>query len=600
MGRISRYFYKTYTSLRITVLRFMPAPLFLVLLTVMVSFQMEGTFGSRNNQTVTRLIYTAVLGAFAGTALEFLIERFSLSGVYKGLLKAASVLSALLFYIFATSPVKTDSIMLIRLLVLCFALLSFYIWIPAFKKPGDFPAVALIHFKAFFVSALYSLVLTLGLLAIYYAVDLLLVKLDGKIPGHIINIMGAFFFPIYYLSLLPRLHSAAGEDREKREAASAYPKFLEILVSYIALPLITAFTAVLAVYFLKILATLKWPVGELGPMVLAYSATGLVLFVLCGRLSNRFAVLYRRLFPPVLIPLVGLQLYSVFIRINAYGITESRYYLALFGFYSVLCALYLLLSKNLRIGAVALLAACFAILSVLPPVDAFTVSRTSQVARVESILSRNHMLEQGKITPNANVSASDRYEITNIMNYLDRMGHISKLKGLPADYEEYRDFEKVFGFSPMYGPIQEPQSIDWFNANIDQRLPLDVSGFDTLLKVGLYNSGTGSLNSLGFKMDGKDYRLDVIRTADDDITFTVFDPSGAKALEVSIRPFLESLRAKDLYGDKNLLAPDALTFDSENGALRARIIFENVNFRIDKDKPVGEISGDTVILVGRR
>lgn len=599
MGRISRYFHKTYTSLKVTVLRFMPAPLFLVLLTVMISFQIEETFG-HNNQNVTRLIYAAILGTFAATALEFLIERLALTGKLKWLPKASSVLLALLYYLFVTSPVKTDDVMIVRLLVLCFALLALYIWLPAFKKPEDFPANALVHFKAFFVSALYSLVLTLGLLAIYYAVDLLLINLDDKIPGHIINIMGTFFFPIYYLSLLPRFNSEAPGDMEKREAASAYPKFLEILVSYIALPLITVFTAVLAVYFLKILVTLKWPVGELGPMVLGYSAMGLVLFVLCGKLSNRFAVLYRRLFPPVLIPLVGLQLYSVFIRINAYGITESRYYLVLFGIYAIVCALCLLLTRNLRIGAVALLAACFAILSVLPPADAFTVSRTSQIARVEGILFRNHMLVQGKVTPSANVSNADRSEITSIMNYLDRMGHISKVKWLPADYEEYRDFEKVFGFSLTYGRDQAAESIDWFNANIDQRLPLDVAGYDTMLKAGLYNSGSGTLNSLNFKMDGGDYRLDVVRTADDDITFSVFDPSGAKALEASIKPFLEDLRTKEIYGDKNLLAPGTLTFDLENQALRIKIIFQSINFRMEKDQSIRDISGDTIVLVGKK
>lgn len=222
--------------------------------------------------------------------------------------------------------------------------------------------------------------------------------------------MGTFFFPIYYLSLLPHFNSGMEEDAAKRESASSYPRFLEILVSYIAVPLITVFTAVLAAYLLKIIVTLKWPVGELGPMILGYSSVGLLLHVLCGRLTNRFAVLYRRFFPIALIPLVAFQLYSVFIRINAYGITESRYYLMLFGIYSIVCAMYLIATKNLQPGAIAILAACFAVLSVLTPVDAFTVSRTSQTARLEAIFARNGMLAQGKVVPGRNVPVGDKME----------------------------------------------------------------------------------------------------------------------------------------------------------------------------------------------
>lgn len=600
MGRISQYIQKTLSSLKATFLRFALVPLFLACLTVLISLQIEDVFKD-NVQTITRLIFAAIFGAFLGTAFEFFTERFERLTRIKWLLQAFAALIAILYYFVNTSPVKTDGIMIVRLMVICFALLAFYIWIPALKKPENFSANALIHFKSFFISALYSLVLTLGLLAIYFAIDLLLVKLDDKIPGHITNIMGTFFFPIYYLSLLPHFNSDKEEMAEKREAASSYPGFLEILVSYIAMPLITVFTAVLVVYLLKIIITMKWPVGELGPMVLGYSSVGLLLHVLCGRLTNRFAVLYRRFFPVALIPLVGLQLYSVFIRINSYGITESRYYLMLFGIYSIVCAMYLIATKNLKPGAIAILAACFAILSVLPPVDAFTVSRTSQLSRIEVIFARNHMLMQGKVVPGSNISSGDKMEITNIMNYMDQMGHTSYLKWLPADYMEYRDFEKVFGFSQTYSREgQTPDSNTYFNANADQRLPLDVSGYDTMLRAGIYTSGTGNIDSFSFKLGETAYRLDTARTAGDDVTFTITDAAGTKLSEFSVAPFLKKLQAVEITGDKGLLPPEILTFDAESTVFRIRILFQNISFRIEPDKSIKEINGDTVVLIGKK
>lgn len=600
MGKFGQYFQKTFARLRGTLLRFALVPAFLVMLTALVSFQIENTFKD-STLTITRLIFTAILGAFLCTALEFLAERFKVLIKFKWLLQAASVLIAILYYLVLTSTEKNNMIMIVRLLVICFALLAFYIWIPAFRKHQDFSANALIHFKSFFVSALYSLVLTLGLLAIYFAIDLLLVKLDDKIPGHISNIMGTFFFPIYYLSLLPRFNSEDEENKAKTKLAANYPRFLEILVSYIALPLITVFTVVLVIYLLKILITMEWPVGELGPMVLGYSSVGLLLHVLCGRLTNRFAVVYTKFFPIALIPLVGFQLYSVFIRINAYGVTESRYYLVLFGIYSIVCALYLILTKNLKPGAIAILAACFAILSVIPPVDAFTMSLNSQSSRIESIFDRNHMLQQGKVVPGSNVSEDDKIEITNITGYFERMGHNSRLTWLPADYEYYRDFDKVYGFSQTYSRgNQTPDNNTYFNANVDQRLPLDVSGYETMLRTSIYNNGTGKIDSYDFKLGGIPYRLDTERTANNDITFTILDASGSKLSGFSAMPLMESLKTMVPTGDKGLVSPEKLTYNIESPNFRIRIIFQNLSFRIGPDNSISEINGESLVLIGKK
>jgi hypothetical protein len=116
------------------------------------------------------------------------------------------------------------------------------------------------------------------------------------------------FAVLYYLSLLPRFNSQVQADREYAEEESHYPRILEILVSYIAIPLVAVFSMVLIAYFFKILVTLHWPAGQLGPMVLAYSAAGLIIYILAGRLENRSTSLYRMIFPKLLIPVVIMQL----------------------------------------------------------------------------------------------------------------------------------------------------------------------------------------------------------------------------------------------------------------------------------------------------
>ena len=603
MNRIREYMKKMLSDIKITFSRFALLPVLLAAITVLVSLQIENVFSDDKQKILERLILSAIAGAFFGTALEFLCERFSRLKIYRIYLQGMTLIFSVLYYLLLTSKGDVEFMAMIRLLVICFALFAFYIWIPSFKNSAVFSNNALAHFKACFISMLYSLVLALGFIAIFFAIDLLLVKLDNDIPAHIANIMGTFFFPLYYLALLPDFNSSEERMLEKCNTSSIYPKFLEILVSYIAMPLITLFTGVLAIYMIKIIITLKWPVGQLGPMILWYSAVGLFLYVLSGKLENRFTLFYRRFFPWALVPLVCLQLYSVFIRINAYGVTESRYYLVLFGIYSIVCAAALILMKGLKPGIITILAAIFAIVSILPGVNAFTVSRNSQAHRVETILIQNNMLTSGKITPNGDMPGEDKVEITNIMNYMFRMGHTSRISWLPADYNQYQDFQRVFGFSEAYGTVDaEDSGITYYNAMIEQKLPMDISGYTFGLKINFYKYADNGSNAgeTAFELGGETYNLNIVYLSDNDVEFSVVDSSGQKQVLLTLKPQLEKLIAKQIINKGASISPVEMTVDAVNGSLKMRVILQSIGFQKDKDNAIGEISGDALVLIGEK
>lgn len=601
MERIFEYIRKMIIDIKVTFYRFALVPALLAVITILVSLQIENVFTDDRQRIIQRLIFSAIAGAFFGTALEFLCERFIRLKTKRIYLQGVTLLFAVLYYFFMTSNSEISLVSTIRLIVICFALFAFYIWIPSYKNTTIFSNNALAHFKASFISLLYSLVLALGFVAIFFAIDLLLVKLDNDIPAHIANIMGTFFFPLYYLALLPDFNSNEERMLEKSKVSSIYPKFLEILVSYIALPLITLFTGVLTIYLVKIVVTFIWPVGQLGPMLLWYSAVGLFLYVLCGKLENRFSLFYRRFFPFALIPLVCLQLYSVFIRVNAYGITESRYYLILFGIYSIVCAAALILMKGLKPGVITILAAAFAIISIIPPIDAFTVSRTSQVNRVETILMRNNMLSSGKVIPNAGIPGKDKVEITNITNYMFRMKHTSKINWLPSDYNQYQDFQKVFGFSEAYGAVDaEPTGITYYSGLIDQKLPMDIAGYTSELKVSLYKYTDNTANEITFVLGGETYKLEINYLSDDDIEFSTVDSNGKKQVWLTLKAHLEKLVTEQKINQKVTISPADLTIDTASDNLKMRVILQNINFQIDKDNKISEISAEALVLFGEK
>ena len=96
-----------------------------------------------------------------------------------------------------------------------------------------------------------------------------------------------------------------------------------------------------------------------------------------------------------------------------------------------------------RNAVIALLAAIFAIASIIPPVDAFSISRNSQIQRIEDYLMVEGILsEDGTLTPNPNASENSKKEITSIIAYLDHSSSMEYIPWLPDDFLFYRDMKR--------------------------------------------------------------------------------------------------------------------------------------------------------------
>jgi hypothetical protein len=524
---------------------------------------------------VQKLVFTFLLGAFLGVLAQFACERFDRLYKFRPGVYGISALLTISYYLIILPAPSISFEVMTRTFVAIFATFCAFIWIPSYKRESSFNGIALTHFKSALISVLFSAVLSGGCASIIAAVDILLYKVDPDSYGYMMTIIWILFATLYYLSLLPRFNSADEAHREYALTAAEYPRFLEILFSYIAIPLVAAYTLVLAAYFVKILVTVNWPSGQLGPMVLGYSAAGLFIYILASLINNNFAKLYQILFPKVLIPVVIMQLISVGIRLNAYGITESRYYVTIFGIFSLVCGVLLSFKPITKNGIIALLAAGFAIVSVLPPVDAFTVSRVSQINRLENILGAEGVLVDGKLSPKADVSATLRTETTNILNYLENRKYIGYVKWLPADFRVHDQMKIALGFEPSYaanGVIN-----NYYFANVDMQKPYNISGYDILINT---NSPRGISDnhqpSFDFKVRNVKYQLNLERISVHDLRVSVKNADGVECVGTSLYDFTQSIVGIG-SGPKNALDPETMTLDVENNGYKLRIILQNVN-----------------------
>ncbi|HOT22089.1 MAG TPA: DUF4153 domain-containing protein [Sedimentibacter sp.] len=581
MSRIKNFMNNIVYNLKETITRFPMTIVFLSSLST-VMFLIIEDYSSLDIDLLSRYMFAGIFGAFLATTVRFMMERYENlknSFLFYGL----TILLTIGYFYFMTDD-KVDNKMLIHLLVISFALFAAYLYLPSSKNALNFGNVALAHFKSAFTAILYGIVLYVGIAAIIGAIDILLYDVDYKSYAHAANIIFIFFTPLYYLSLLPKFNSRDENDDAKKEISFTYPRFLDILVSYITIPLITAFTAVLIIYFIKILATGVWPVGQVGPMVLGYSAAGYFIYILSSNLNNKFSVLYRKLFPLILIPLVVMQMVSSYIRIDAYGITESRYYVVLFGIFSIVCALVLIFGKKKNPNTIVLLSAVFALMSIIPPVDAFTVSKNSQERRLTEILNRNKMIVDGEIVKKTDLSTDDMFEITNISNYMYGMGYLDDMDWFPDKYADnyYGNFKNIYGFEQYYDrgfPGQEETL--YLYAILDENEKINIEDYDLFFRIYIQNK-RGPGEDIGeFSLKGKNYSIKQIPDEKGYITITVSDDTNT-LIEIPMKEFIDGLFEKS-NAPKGAMDKESLTIEKQNDKLKVKLLIYDMN--VDRNDP---------------
>lgn len=532
-----------------------------------------------------KLVFTFVVGAVLGMAVQILVERLNIYDRRRIFAYIASLVLLVGYFLILLSALEINAEITIRSFVAVFALVCMVLWIPSYKTEVNFNQTALIHFKSFFTSALYSGVLMAGIAAIIATIDTLLFNVNEDAYAYTMTIIWVVFAPVYYLSLLPKFNSKEKTDTDVLERASSYPRYLDILVSYIAIPLITAYTLVLIIYFLKILFTLTWPSGQVGPMVLVYSIAGFFIFVLSSLLDNRFAVFYRRVFPKVLVPLVIMQLISVGIRLNAYGVTEARYYVAIFGIFSILVGVLLSIKPDSRNGLIALLAAFFAIVSIIPPIDAFTVSRQSQINRIENILENEGMLVNGEIIKNENATKEAKIEVTNILYYLERSSSLEYIEWIPEDFMIYKDMESLFGFEPTYPNY--PGELSFYSVALDSQQPLPVSGYDMLMNAFIgRHMNEKEITDRDFELEGYPYKLKITSLSNNDAHVAVLDVSGKELIGTDLYDYAKKI-LDEVVGAKSALSPEEMSFEVSNDEYKLKVIFQHINYTAGNDADAG-------------
>ncbi|MEH7097413.1 DUF4153 domain-containing protein [Neobacillus vireti] len=510
----------------------------------------------------TKLLLTFIFGAFLSAVTQAAYERFfSTYSSRLALMGAAIILTGGYYLIVRPAPTLSTEIE-IRTVVAMFALLWAFIWVPVIKSSTSFNKSFMITFKSFFISLFFSGIIFIGIDIILVAFNELIFQIGYTAYPQTANVIFMLFAPLYFLSLIPNYSRAKHDTIDQ---AAHYPKFLDILLSYILIPLLGVFTLILVVYIFKTIGGSFWDDNLLEPMLVSYAITVILLYILVSELENKFTSFYRKVFPKVLIPIVLFQIASSLISLTDTGITHNRYFVILFGLFAIIVGVLLSILPVRKNGVIAALLIISCVISIVPPVDAFTVSRNSQIGMLEEELLKYDMLENNKIKPNESVSEKDQRIITNAVHYLDQMGYLMEIDWLPKNFDVYKDFYATFGFHEYQESGDANQAV---YLSIEPSTPINITGFDHFIQVDFSNSS--EKESSDFEKAGKHYSL--LKSSE------ILKIIGENSQE------LISFNTQEIYDKfykynaaKGAITADEATFTKENNRAKITIVVQNVS-----------------------
>lgn len=442
-------------------------------------------------------------------------------------------------------------------LLLFFIVSSFYISKAFFHK--DYVAYMIKIFMSICISVSYSIVLFLGLCAIYYACEKLLgVQVNINLYAYTAIVVFLPFNLGVYLANIP----------SARESFNNYnlTRAVKVLITYILIPIFLIYLIILYLYFGKMLLNKTLFKGMITSLVLWYSIFSVgFLFVLGMIKDSSFIKAFKKLFPIAMLPVLFVMFLSIGLRINQYGFTENRYFVVVTGIFVAVTMIYYIFLDEGSYIAVPIFLSFLILASTVGPISAYSISRNSQNSRFEKVLVKNNMIKGNKILANANVSKEDRETIVDTVTYMFNNHRPWELKYIPKDFELVEeDFEEVFGFKPDVNSDEITSTNYYFEHN----KALDIDGYSKIMSFSVGNeTEEENIKTIG------NYRVSV---SGDNVAVDYFDKSDVFNLtNINSKEVFDKVKA--LEKSKGIIDPEDIAISGVSHGIKYKIIFTNLN-----------------------
>lgn len=305
-------------------------------------------------------------------------------------------------------------------------------------REGIFPHLICSSILASFVSS----ILQGGLMVCLSAFSFLIRELDMEFLMSVTGFASTVVFALVFCSQLPRTGDTPDAPRPYR-----------IIAGYIVLPLCLLLLAVLYAYILRIFVAHEMPSGTMNWFGSIALMVEIALWLGLQSIDNKPARLFVRWGWALMLPVTAVQIYGVYLRVSAYGLTALRaggLVCLLVG----LCAL-LIQALSRRPRAFYAVVAVAALVFTASPANVFDIAYLSQSSRFSTALAQ--------LADGAGDEAKRR--LTSSWDYLThaQSGYFSSPE-VETYLERWTDgpfqdsFEKLFGFAPVFEETDDAPS----------------------------------------------------------------------------------------------------------------------------------------------
>lgn len=299
-----------------------------------------------------------------------------------------------------------------------------------------------------------------GISAVLASLEFLFeIKVPQDLYEHVWVTGGTLIGPLYGLALTPSQFDEEVDLESYRDYL--LERGVSVLLTYVLIPVVLLYTAILYAYAAKIAFVWTLPKGQVAILVTLFALAGTAAYLISYPWRHRGSALLRIFrsswFTLTVVPIV-LLIVGTWRRIQEYGITPERYALVVIAAWLtglVIAFLWQRRSIDIRhmVGSLAILMLATSI----GPWGARTLSMNDQFGRLQSLLSAHGFLTNGRLSetppPATTLSNAERDMAGSIIYFLVNEGEHERFRpwfaGRKANPWNKIDFRPHFVSEPL-------------------------------------------------------------------------------------------------------------------------------------------------------
>jgi hypothetical protein len=465
------------------------------------------------------------------------------------------------------------------------SLLAFIVLAGYPKEESDFSRSLFMTQKAFLIASFYGLVILAGTSGVAGAFQALLYNdMSSKVYMYIGTLTG-FIVYMFFVGYFPDFRK--GEPQLKREIAQKQPRFIEVLFSYILIPIIMALTFVLLAWSVK---TILAGMGEssfirLSSIATAYALIGIWIHIIVTDYESSIAKFYRKTYPIAALVILGFEAWALVVQLGNSGLKTAEYSFSLLLILAASAAIMLLVFKAKAHLPIVAVTCALAVFAVLPAVGYYALPVTAQIDRLEKLLVAEDILIDDKLLPARVEPEKDiKISITDAVDFLAYSENPKLPIWFDEDLAQSDVFEEQLGFEkiwPEYDP-SDPGSYIGTYLYLNPE-PINILEYQWALNPeAIYGQGSDALTLVG---ERGLYKVYWIGDTESGIPALKIKLDDVVIIENDLKDYIDNIARKYPPGksDSADAALEDMSIRIDSLEISVLVVFSNVSINLDPE-----------------